>query len=267
VSSLNTPQQNHLLAALPADEYARLLPHLEPVLIQVGDVVNQFGGQLRHVYFPTTAIVCRLCVMANGETTEVTMVGNEGIIGVSLFMGGESAAIRSVVQSSGYAYRIKEYCLKQEFARCGELQSLLLRYTQALLTQMGQTAVCYRHHSLDQQLCRWLLHTLDRSNSFDLLLTQEQIANMLGVRREGITEVVGDLRRAGLIESHRGHIAVLDRTGLEERSCECYAVVKNDFERLLPATAVAQSRWSDKVERPRIHLPLAGVGRLVALRA
>jgi CRP-like cAMP-binding protein len=267
VSSLNMPQQNHLLEALPADEYARLLPHLEPIPMQVGEVVNQFGGQHRHVYFPTTAIVSRLCIMANGETTEVTMVGNEGVIGIGLFMGGESAAIRAVVQCAGYAYRLNEYYLKEEFARCGELQRLLLRYTQALMTQMGQTAVCYRHHSLDQQLCRWLLHTLDRSNSFDLLLTQEQIANMLGVRREGITEVVGDLRRAGLIESHRGHIAVLDRIGLEERSCECYAVVKNDFDRLLPAVAVAQSRWADALERPHTHMPPVGVGRLVALSA
>jgi CRP-like cAMP-binding protein len=247
VTSPPSPQQNHLLAALPADEYVRLLPHLELVPLPLGQVVSQSGSHLRHIFFPTTAIISRLCVMENGETTEVSMVGNEGVIGIALFMGGESAAIRAVVQGAGYAYRLKEQWLTQEFSRCGELQHLLLCYTQASLTQIAQTAVCNRHHALDQQLCRWLLHTLDRSASLDLTLTQEQIANMLGVRREGVTEAVGNLRRAGLIEWHRGHITVLDRAGLEERSCECYAVVKKDFERLLPDVLVPQLHWSDAV--------------------
>jgi CRP-like cAMP-binding protein len=255
MASPHYPQQNHLLAALPQEEYARLRPHLELVPLPLGHVVGQSGGKQHYVYFPTTAIASRLSVMENGETTEITMIGNEGIIGIALFMGGESPAIRTVVQSAGFAYRLKVLLLNEEFARCDALQQLLLRYTQALLTQIAQTAVCNRHHALDQQLCRWLLHTLDRSESLDLVLTQEQIANMLGVRREGVTEAAGNLRRAGLIECHRGHITVIDRAGLEERCCECYAVVKNDFNRLLPGIVVSQPHRSAVIGRPAA-LPL-----------
>lgn len=228
------PCQNHLLAALPAEDYARLLPQLELVPMPLGKVLYESGSELHHVYFPTTAIVSLLYVMLDGASAEIAVVGNEGIIGVALFMGGETMPNRAVVQSAGYAYRLKGRSLKQEFNRSGELQHLLLRYTQALLTQMSQTAVCNRHHSLDQQLCRWLLLSLDRLSSNELVMTQELIANMLGVRREGVTEAAGNLQRANLIEYHRGHITVLDRAGLEVRSCECYAVVKTEFDPLLP---------------------------------
>lgn len=229
-----SPSQNHLLAALPAEEYARLLPQLELVQMPLGKVIYESGSELCHVYFPTTAIVSLLDVMLNGASDEIAAVGNEGIIGVALFMGGETMPNRVVVQSAGHAYRLKGQILKQEFNRSAELQHLLLRYTQALLTQIAQTAVCNRHHSLAQQLCRWLLLNLDRLSSNELVMTQELIANMLGVRRESITEAAGTLQRAGLIEYHRGHITVLDRTGLEARACECYAVVKKELDRLLP---------------------------------
>ncbi|QFY88249.1 Crp/Fnr family transcriptional regulator [Magnetovirga frankeli] len=229
-----SPRQNHLLAALPEEEYSRLADHLEPVTMPLGKVLYESGNQLQHVYFPTTAIVSLLYVMIDGASAEIAVVGNEGIIGVALFMGGQTMPNRAVVQSAGHAYRLRGQLLKQEFNRSGELQHLLLRYTQALLTQMAQTAVCNRHHSLDQQLCRWLLLSLDRLPSDELVMTQELIANMLGVRREGVTEAAGNLQRAGLISYHRGHIRVLDRAGLEARTCECYGVVKREFDRLLP---------------------------------
>jgi CRP-like cAMP-binding protein len=231
------PRQNHLLAALPRDEYARLFPHLEWVPMPLGQVLYEPGIQMRHVYFPTTSIVSRLCVMEDGASAEIAVVGNEGIVGVSLFMGGETTPSRAVVQSAGHAYRLKGQLLKDQFYRAGPMQRLLLRYTQALLTQMAQTAVCNRHHSVDQQVCRWLLLRLDRLPSSELIMTQELIANMLGVRREGVTEAAGHLQKARLIEYHRGHITVLDRPGLEARSCECYAVVKKEFDRLLPYVA------------------------------
>lgn len=229
------PRQNHLLAALPADEYARLFPHLELVPMPLGDVLYEPGIQMRHVYFPTTSIVSLLCVMDDGASAEIAVVGNEGIVGVSLFMGGETTPSRAVVQSAGHAYRLQGQLLKDEFYLAGPMQRLLLRYTQALLTQMAQTAVCNRHHSLDQQLCRWLLLSLDRLRSNELVITQELIASMLGVRREGVTEAAGHLQKAELIRYRRGHITVLDRAGLEHRACECYAVVKNEYDRLLPA--------------------------------
>jgi CRP-like cAMP-binding protein len=234
----HAPRQNHLLAALPEDEYARLVSHLELVPMPLGKVLYESGNELQHVYFPTTAIVSLLYVMMDGASAEIAVVGNEGVIGVALFMGGETMPNRAVVQSAGHAYRLKGQLLKQEFNRSGELQHLLLRYTQALLTQMAQTAVCNRHHSLDQQLCRWLLLSLDRLPSTELVMTQELIANMLGVRREGVTEAAGNLQRAGLIRYQRGRITVLNRAGLEERACECYAVVKKEFDRLLPEVTI-----------------------------
>jgi len=230
----HSPIQNHLLAALTIQERERLIPHLELVPMPLGNVLYESGNELRHVYFPTTAIVSLLYVMLDGASAEIAVVGNEGIIGVALFMGGETMPNRAVVQSAGHAYRLKGHLLKQEFNRSGDLQHLLLRYTQALLTQMAQTAVCNRHHSLDQQLCRWLLLSFDRLLSNELIMTQELIANMLGVRREGVTEAAGNLQKAGLIVYRRGHITLLDRAGLEARTCECYAVVKKEFGRLLP---------------------------------
>jgi len=230
----HSPRQNHLLAALPAQDFARLSANLELVPMPLGHVLYESGSELRQVYFPTTAIVSLLYVMIDGASAEIAVVGNEGIIGVALFMGGETMPNRAVVQSAGHAYRLRGQLLKEEFNRSGQMQHLLLRYTQALLTQMAQTAVCNRHHSLDQQLCRWLLLSLDRLPSEELVMTQELIANMLGVRREGVTEAAGDLQRAGLIRYQRGRIAVLDRTGLEARACECYGVVKKEFDRLLP---------------------------------
>tara|TARA_R110002096_G_scaffold152824_6_gene316078 strand:+ start:1143 stop:1862 length:720 start_codon:yes stop_codon:yes gene_type:complete len=230
----HSPTQNHLLAALTTQERERLIPHLELVPMPLGDVLYESGNELRHVYFPTTAIVSLLYVMLDGASAEIAVVGNEGIIGVALFMGGETMPNRAVVQSAGHAYRLKGPLLKQEFNRSGDLQHLLLRYTQALLTQMAQTAVCNRHHSLDQQLCRWLLLSFDRLYSNELIMTQELIANMLGVRREGVTEAAGNLQKAGLIVYRRGHITLVNRAGLETRTCECYAVVKKEFGRLLP---------------------------------
>ena len=228
------PEQNHLLAVLPAADRERLFPNLELVPLPLGEVLYESGSRLSHVYFPTDSIVSLLYVMEDGASAEIAVVGNEGIVGVSLFMGGETTPSRAVVQSAGHAYRLKAQLLKQEFNRSGAVMHLLLRYTQALITQMAQTAVCNRHHSVDQQLCRWLLLSLDRLPSNELAMTQELIANMLGVRREGVTEAAGNLHSAGLIEYHRGHITVLDRPGLEARSCECYAVVKKEFDRLLP---------------------------------
>ncbi|HWT55383.1 MAG TPA: Crp/Fnr family transcriptional regulator [Rhodocyclaceae bacterium] len=200
----------------------------------LGEALYESGMQIRHVHFPTTAIVSLLNVMEDGASAEIAVVGNEGIVGVSLFMGGESTLSRAIVQSAGHAYRMRGQLLKDEFFRAGPMQHLLLRYTQALLTQMAQTAVCNRHHSLDQQLCRWLLLSFDRLPGTELIMTQELIANMLGVRREGVTEAAGNLQRAGLIEYRRGHIKLIDRRGLEDRVCECYDVVKREFQRLLP---------------------------------
>ena len=227
------PRQNHLLAALPAAETAHIFPHLEWVPMPLGHVLYESGIQMRHVYFPTTSIVSLLYVMEDGASAEIAIVGNEGIVGVSLFMGGNTTPSRAVVQSAGHAFRLRGQLLKDEFCRAGEMQHLLLRYTQALLTQMAQTAVCNRHHTLDQQFCRWLLLSLDRLPGNELVMTQELIANMLGVRREGVTEAACNVQKAGLINYRRGHITVLDRPGLEARACECYAVVKKEFDRLL----------------------------------
>ncbi|MFY9317236.1 MAG: Crp/Fnr family transcriptional regulator [Burkholderiales bacterium] len=229
----HTPQQNHLLAALPPGDLERLSPHLELVPMPLGEALYESGGRLQHVYFPTTSIVSLLYVMEDGASAEIAVVGNEGILGISLFMGGETTPSRAVVQSAGYGYRMKAQVLKQEFNRAGPVMHLLLRYTQALITQMAQTAVCNRHHSVEQQLCRWLLLSLDRLTTDELSMTQELIANMLGVRREGVTEAAGKLQRAGLIRYSRGRITVLDRPGLEREVCECYAVVKKEFDRLL----------------------------------
>lgn len=228
------PAQNHLLNALPPSAYARLEPHLELVPMQLGDVLYEPGVQLRYVYFPTSSIVSLLYVMEDGASAEIAVVGNEGILGISLFMGGETTPSRAVVQSGGHGYRLRAQLLKDEFGRFGPMMHLLLRYTQALITQMSQTAVCNRHHSIDQQLCRWLLLSLDRLTSNELSMTQELIANMLGVRREGVTEAAGNLQDAGLIRYRRGKITVLDRPGLETRCCECYRVVKMELDRLLP---------------------------------
>lgn len=231
---LDDLKQNRLLAALPEAELARWIPQLEPVEMPLGYVVYESGTTLKHVYFPTTAIVSLLYVMENGASAEIAVVGNDGLVGVSLFMGGGSTPSRGVVQSAGGGFRLKASVMNEEFQRAGPVLHLLLRYTQALLTQMAQTAVCNRHHSLDQQLCRWLLLSLDRLRNNKLVMTQELIANMLGVRREGVTEGAMKLQRAGLISYARGHITVLDRQGLEQRTCECYAVVKNEYDRLLP---------------------------------
>ena len=229
----HSPSQNHLLAALPTAEFEALAAHLEQVPMRLGQMLYEPGGQLQHAYFPTTAIVSLHYVMESGASAETAGVGNEGMVGVSLFMGGDTTPSSAVVQTAGHAYRLERRLLKQEFERGGLLQQLLLRYTQALLTQMAQTAVCNRHHSLEQQLCRWLLLTLDRLPGNELVMTQELVASMLGVRREGITVAAGDLQRAGYISYRRGHIAVLDRAGLEAHSCECYAVVKKELARLL----------------------------------
>ena len=232
--SLN-PTENHLLAALPDPEWQRWQPQLERVEMPLGQVLYESGTTLSHVYFPTTAIVSLLYVMENGASAEIAVVGNEGIVGISLFMGGDSTSSRAVVQSAGLGFRLKAQIMKDDFNRAGPVLHLLLRYTQALITQMAQTAVCNRHHSLDQQLCRWLLLSLDRLQGNELVMTQELIANMLGVRREGVTEGALKLQQAGLIRYARGHISVLDRDGLQKRSCECYAVVKKEYDRLLPA--------------------------------
>jgi len=234
LAEAHEPRQNHLLRALPAHEAERLIPQLEFVPMPLGEVLYESGSQLRHVYFPTTSIVSLLYVMEDGASAEIAVVGNEGMVGVALFMGGETTPSRAVVQSAGHAYRLKGQVLKDEFNRAASLQHLLLRYTQALLTQMAQTAVCNRHHSVDQQLCRWLLLSLDRLPTNKLTMTQELIANMLGVRREGVTEAAGKLQLSGLIEYSRGAITVLDRPRLEVQCCECYQVVKKEFDRLLP---------------------------------
>ena len=229
------PRQNQLLEALPDDEWARWLPDLERIDMPLGMVLYESGAKLSHVYFPTTSVVALLYMMENGATSQIAMVGHEGLVGISLFMGGITTPSRAVVQSAGQGYRLQAHLMLQEFNRAGPVMHLLLRYTQALITQMTQTAVCNRHHALDQQLCRWLLLTLDRLRTNELVMTQELIAHMLGVRREGVTEAAGHLQEAGLISYRRGHITVLDRDGLEQRTCECYAVIKKEYDRLLPA--------------------------------
>jgi CRP-like cAMP-binding protein len=233
------PLDNRLLASLPQAELERWWPALEPVEMPLGQVLYESGRTLSHVYFPTNAIVSLLYVMENGASAEIAVVGNEGIVGISLFMGGGSTPSRAVVQSAGQGFRLEAQLMKDEFDRAGSVLHLLLRYTQALITQMAQTAVCNRHHSLDQQLCRWLLLSLDRLEGSELVMTQELIANMLGVRREGVTEGALKLQKAGLIRYARGRILVLDREGLEKRTCECYGVVKTEYDRLLPATTAS----------------------------
>jgi CRP-like cAMP-binding protein len=229
----HSASQNHLLAALPTAEYERLMPHLELVPLLLGDVLYEPGEELKHAYFPTTGIVSLHYVTESGASAETAGVGNEGMVGISLFMGGDSTPSSAVVQTAGHGYRLDSRRLKEEFKRGGLMQHLLLRYTQALITQVTQTAVCNRHHSVEQQLCRWLLLTLDRVSSRELVMTQELVASMLGVRREGVTEAAGKLKQAGLISYRRGHISVLDRAGLEIRACECYGVVKKEIGRLL----------------------------------
>lgn len=231
------PKENRLLGAMPHAEYQRLVASLERVQMPLGQALYESGGAQGYVYFPTSGIVSLLYVLADGATAEIAVAGSEGLVGIALFMGGETTPSRAVVQSAGEGYRLRASVLKKEFERGSSLQQLLLRYTQALITQMAQTAVCNRHHSVDQQLCRWLLLSLDRLPDNRLVMTQELIANMLGVRREGVTEAAGELQGEGLIEYSRGRITVLDRKRLEKRVCECYAVVKREYDRLLPARA------------------------------
>jgi CRP-like cAMP-binding protein len=226
--------QNYLFQSIPATEWERLFEHLEEIDLPLGKVLYEPGTKMRHVYFPSTAIVSLLYALENGSSAEIAIVGNEGVVGISIFMGGESTSSRAVVQSAGQGYRIKSSIFLEEFNRAGPVMHLLLRYTQALITQMSQTAVCNRHHTLDQQFCRWLLLSLDRLSTNKLIMTQELIANMLGVRREGVTEAALKVQKAGLIKYARGHISVLDRLGLENRTCECYQVVKSEYDRLLP---------------------------------
>jgi hypothetical protein len=235
MAAASHPQDNHLLAALSPEAWRRWEPLLELTDLPLGLVLCESGCTMNHVYFPTTAIVSLLYVMEDGSSAEIAVVGNEGIVGIALLMGGESTPSRAVVQSAGSGYRMRAEAIQKEFKRSSDVLHLLLRYTQALMTQMAQTAACNRHHSLDQQLCRWLLMSLDRLQSDELVMTQELIANMLGVRREGVTEAALKLQAAGLIRYARGHIRVLDRAGLEKRTCECYAVVRNEYDRLLPA--------------------------------
>ncbi|MEN3365056.1 MAG: hypothetical protein V7606_2330 [Burkholderiales bacterium] len=239
---MHDPNHNHLLAALLDTDFDRLAPQLELVPMLLGDVLYESGGKLHYVYFPTTSIVSLHYLLESGGSSEIAGVGNEGILGVSLFMGGETTPSRAVVQTGGHGYRLKAHILKEEFDRAGTVMRLLLRYTQALMTHMSQTAVCNRHHSVEQQLCRWLLLTLDRLPSNELTMTQELIANMLGVRREGVTEAAGKLQSYGFISYRRGHITVVDRAGLEGNVCECYAVVKKEFARLLSDVRPRQTK-------------------------
>jgi CRP-like cAMP-binding protein len=233
-STIQSPRQNRILAVIPDADYAHVQGHLEPVQLDLGKALYESGSAQGYVYFPTTSIVSLLYVMEDGSSAEIAIVGNDGVVGIALFMGGETTPSRAVVQSAGYAYRLRASLLKTEFKLGGTLQHVLLRYTQALITQMSQTAVCNRHHSVEQQLCRWLLLSLDRLRSNELTMTQELIANMLGVRREGVTEAAGHLQVAGLIHYSRGKITVIDRAKLEARACECYAVVQREYQRLLP---------------------------------
>jgi CRP-like cAMP-binding protein len=241
MSSLHNPSQNHILAALPPADFERLAAHLELVPLPLGEILYEPGSQLQHAYFPTTAIVSLHYVTESGASAETAGVGNEGVVGISLFMGGDTTPSSAVVQTAGHAYRLERRLLKEEFNRGGLLHRVLLRYTQALITQMNQTAACNRHHSVEQQLCRWLLLTLDRLPSSELVMTQDLVASMLGVRREGITEAAGNLQRGGLIRYRRGHISVLERQGLEAAACECYAVVKKELRRLLSDVRYRQS--------------------------
>ena len=251
------PDQNHLLAALPGQALDRLAPHLELVSLPLGDVLYESGGALNYVYFPTAAILSMQYVMENGASSEIAGVGKEGVLGISLLMGGNTTPTRATVQTAGYGYRLKAGVMMDEFNRSGgrrggAMQQLMLRYTQALIAQMSQTAACNRHHSVEQQLCRWLLLTLDRLPSNEMTMTQELIANMLGVRREGITETAGNLQRAGLIKYRRGHITILDRAGLELRACECYKVVKTEFHSLInDAKAAKNSPITNRVKLSR----------------
>ena len=231
--SPHSPSQNHLLAALPTAEFDPLAPHLELVAMPLGEMLYESGEQLQHAYFPTTAVVSLHYVTESGASAETAGVGNEGVVGISLFMGGDTTPSSAVVQIAGHGFRLERRLVKKEFDRAGTMQRLLLRYTQALMTQMTQTAACNRHHSIEQRLCRWLLLTLDRAPLRELIVTHELVANLLGVRREGITEAAGKLQQAGLIRYRRGHIAVLERSGLETHACECYAVVKTELSRLL----------------------------------
>jgi len=240
--AVSAPRQNHLLAALAAADWARWLPLLEPVDLPLGKVLFEPGSRLDHVVFPTTAVVSLLHGTKDGDTAQIAVVGCEGIVGVSLLMGGDSTTSRAVVQSAGQGFRLKSHLMLQEFNRSAAVLHLMLRYTQALMTQMAQTAVCNRHHSLNQQLCRWLLVNLDRVPADELVVTQELIASLLGVRREGVTEAAGQLQQDGLIRYQRGRVLVLDRARLERRSCECYAVVKNEYARLLPVAACSHAR-------------------------
>jgi CRP-like cAMP-binding protein len=233
MTALHSPNQNHLLAALPAEDFERLAPSLELATMPLGMILYEPGSQMQHAYFPTTSIVSLHYVMETGASAETAGVGNEGVVGISLFMGGDTTPSSAVVQTAGHAYRLESRLLKQEFGRAGPMRSLLLRYTQALITQMFQTAACNRHHSVEQQLCRWLLLTLDRLPGRELVMTQELVASMLGVRREGITQAAGRLQQAGHIRYRRGHISVLERAGLEHLACECYSVVKKEIGRLL----------------------------------
>ena len=233
ISSPHSLQQNHLLAALPNAEFIRMAAHMELVPLALGEILYESGGQLQHAYFPTTAIVSLHYVTESGAAAEMAGVGNEGMVGISLFMGGNTTPSSAMVLTAGHAYRIERRLLKQEFDRAGPLLRLLLRYTQTLITQMSQTAVCNRHHTVEQQLCRWLLMTVDRIPSGQLTMTQELVAGMLGVRREGVTEAAGNLQRDGLIRYRRGHIEVIDRAGLGKAACECYSVVKHELDRLL----------------------------------
>jgi CRP-like cAMP-binding protein len=226
--------RNHIFEAMPTNEWERLLPFIETIELPLGKVLYEPGTKMSHVIFPSSAIVSLLYALENGSSAEIAVVGNEGVVGISIFMGGESTSSRAVVQSAGVGYKIKSSMLLDEFNRGGPIMHLLLRYTQALITQMSQTAVCNRHHSLDQQLCRWLLLSADRLTSNELIMTQELIANMLGVRREGVTEAALKIQKAGLIQYARGHITILDRHGLERSTCECYQVVKTEYDRLLP---------------------------------
>jgi CRP-like cAMP-binding protein len=233
VTPTPSPNQNHLLAALPPEEFARLAPHLELITMQLGQTLYEPGDLLQHVYFPTSAIVSLLYILESGSSAEIAGVGNEGVLGISLFMGGNTTPSSAVVQTAGFGYRLSGALLKSEFSRGGLVQRLLLRYTQALLTAMCQTAACNRHHSIEQQLCRWLLQIIDRLPESELVMTQELIASALGVRREGVTEAAGNLQRAGLIQYRRGHISVSNRRGLEGRACECYGVLHREVTRLM----------------------------------
>ena len=241
MASTLDPRNNQILAALAEDSYQRLLPNLELIPMPLGWVLYESGNRQNYVYFPVSGIISLLYVTNNGASSEIAITGNEGLVGISIFMGGESTTNRAIVQCAGHAYRMPADVLRREFALGGGLQHLALRYTQTLITQMAQTSVCNRHHTLDQQLCRWLLLSIDRLAGDELIMTQDLIANMLGVRREGVTEAAGRLQQAGLISYSRGHITVLKRAALEKRVCECYAVVKKEFERLLPYQMHAES--------------------------